>query len=130
MPENIRLEVPSTRSGLATVRMVLGGLCARLDFGLESIDDVTLATNELLAAALTAEHPISLSVEMAAEDATLRVVTGPFDSERLRSQVTVTPGGCIDLCMLLQRLVDETVVQEEEGGFRVVLVKSRSGAAS
>jgi hypothetical protein len=42
----------------------------------------------------------------------------------------VTPGNCIDLCTLLQRLVDDVVVQEEDGSFNVVIVKHRSESSA
>ena len=130
MPENISLEVPATLSALSTVRMVLGGLGARLDFSLEDLDDLFLATDSLLEAALEAEPLDSLRVQMAVDGFTLRVVTGSFHSDALRAQVAITPGGCIDLCTLLQRLVDGVVVEEEDGSFSVAIVKHSSGAGA
>jgi len=56
MAERISLEVPATLSALSTVRMVLGGLGARLDFSLDDLDDLFLATDGLLQAALEAEE--------------------------------------------------------------------------
>ena len=128
MPENISLEVPATLSALSTVRMVLGGLGARLDFSLEDLDDLFLATDSLLEAALAAEPLDSLRVQMTVDGSTLRVAAGSFRSDALRAQVAITPGGCIDLCTLLQRLVDDVVVEKEGDGFSVVIVKHRSGA--
>jgi anti-sigma regulatory factor (Ser/Thr protein kinase) len=128
MPERISLEVPATLSALSIVRMVLGGLGARLDFSLEDLDDLFLATDRLLEAALETEQLESLRVEMAVDGGALRVGAGTFRSESLRAQVAVTPGGCIDLCTLLQRLVDDVAVQEEDGGYRVVVVKRGSGS--
>ena len=127
MTERISLEVPATLSALSTVRMVLGGLGARLDFSLEDLDDLFLATDRLLEAALDAEDLDSLRVLVVVDGATLRIAAGAFRSDELRDQVAVTPGGCIDLCTLLQRLVDDVVVQEEDGCFNVVIVKHRSG---
>ena len=92
MPENISLEVPATLSALSTVRMVLGGLGARLDFSLEDLDDLFLATDSLLEAALEAEPLDSLRVQMTVDGVTLRVVTGSFHSDALRAQVAITPG--------------------------------------
>ena len=126
MTENISLEVPATLNALSTVRMVLGGLGARLDFSLEDLDDLFLATDRLLEAALDAEALDSLRVLVKVDGTTLRVTAGAFSSDELRDQVAVTPGGCIDLCTLLQRLVDDVVVQEEDGSFTVLMVKHRS----
>jgi len=107
--------------------MVLGGLGARLDFSLEDLDDLFLATDRLLEAALGAEELDSLRVRVVVDGATLRVAAGAFRSDALRAQVAITPGGCIDLCTLLRRLVDGVVVEEEDDRFNVVMVKHRSG---
>ncbi len=127
MPENISLEVPATLSALSTVRMVLGGLAARLDFSLDDLDDLFLAVDRLLEAALECERPESLHVQVAVDGGTLRVVTGVYRSDALRAQVGVTPGGCIDLCIMLQRLVDDVVVRDEIDGYSVMIVKRSSG---
>ena len=128
MTETISLEVPATLSALSTVRMVLGGLGARLDFSLEDLDDLFLATDRLLEAALDAEELASLRIKVLVDGVTLRVTAGAFCSDELREQVAVTPGGCIDLCTLLQRLVDDVVVQEADGSYSVLMVKHRSEA--
>ena len=130
MTERISLEVPATLSALSTVRMVLGGLGARLDFSLEDIDDLFLATDRLLEAALDAEELDSLRVLVMVDAGTLRISAGVFRSDELRDQVAITPGGCIDLCTLLQRLVDDVVVQEDDDSFCVVIVKRRSGTSA
>jgi anti-sigma regulatory factor (Ser/Thr protein kinase) len=130
MAERISLEVPATLSALSTVRMVLGGLGARLDFSLEDLDDLFLATDRLLEAALDAEELDSLRVLVMVDAGTLRISAGAFRSNELRNQVAITPGGCIDLCTLLQRLVDDVVVQEDDGAFNVVIVKRRSEPAA
>jgi anti-sigma regulatory factor (Ser/Thr protein kinase) len=130
MTDNISLEVPATLGALSTVRMVLGGLGARLDFSLEDLDDLFLATDRLLEAALDAEELDSLRVLAIVDGTTLRVTAGAFSSDELREQVAVTPGGCIDLCTLLRRLVDDVVVQEEDGSFTVLMVKHRSEPAA
>jgi len=126
MTDMISLEVPATLSALSTVRMVLGGLGARLDFSLEDLDDLFLATDRLLEAALDAEELDSLRIQVLVDGVTLRVTAGAFRSDELRDQVAVTPGGCIDLCTLLQRLVDDVVVQEADGFYSVLMVKRRS----
>ena len=128
MTEMISLEVPATLSALSTVRMVLGGLGARLDFSLEDLDDLFLATDRLLEAALDAEELDSLRIKVLVDGVALRVTAGAFCSDELREQVAVTPGGCIDLCTLLQRLVDDVVVQEADGSYSVLMVKHRSEA--
>jgi hypothetical protein len=128
MAERITLEVPATLSALSTVRMVLGGLGARLDFSLDDLDDLFLATDRLLEAALDAEELASLRVLVVVEEGALRVSAGAFSSPELRDQVTVTPGDCIDLCVLLTRLVDDVAVQEDGDCFSVVITKHSTGS--
>ena len=78
MPERIDLEVPATLNALSTVRMVLGGLGARLDFSLDELEDIYLATDELLRTALAADAVDRLSVEVLLDEASC-------DSRRGRS---------------------------------------------
>lgn len=128
MTERIFLEVPATLSALSTVRVVLGGLGARLDFSLDELDDLFLATDRLLEAALHAEELDSIRVLMLVDGGTMRVSAGVFRSSHLREQVAVTPGNCIDLCTLLQRLVDDVTVQDDDDCFSVVITKRRRGS--
>lgn len=132
MAERITLEVPATLSALSIVRMVLGGVGARVDFSLEDLDDLFLATDGILRAALETEDLDELRVHVDVDGDSLRVSAGAFRSARLREQVALTPGGCIDLCTLLRRLVDDVLVEEpaQDGSFRVVMVKNRSGIAT
>jgi hypothetical protein len=128
MAEKISLEVPATLSAISTVRIVLGGLGARLDFSLDDLDDLFLATDRLLEAALDAEELTSIRVLVVVDDGALRVSAGAFRSTELRHQVAVTPGDCIDLCMLLNRLVDDVSVQEDGDCFSVVITKHSTGS--
>jgi hypothetical protein len=128
MAERISLEVPATLSALSTVRMVLGGVGARLDFSLDDLDDLFLATDRLLEAALDAEELASIRVLVVVDDGSLRVSAGAFSSPELRDQVTVTPGDCIDLCVLLRRLVDDVSVQQDGECFSVVITKHGTGS--
>ena len=130
MAERISLEVPATLDALCIVRMVLGGLGARLDFSLEDLDDLLLATDRLFQAALEAEPLDRLTIAVTLEDPALRVAAGGFTSSGLRSQVGVTPGGCIDLCTLLRSLLDEVTLEEQDSSFTVVVLKRSSGGGA
>ena len=127
MAERIDLEVPATRNALPTVRMVLGGLAARLDFSLDDLEDIYLATDELLRTALDADTLDRLSVEMLVDGEVLRFAAGTFKSAKLRADVTMHAEDCLDLCMLLRRTVDDVVFEDEGGAYRIVLVKRRKG---
>jgi hypothetical protein len=127
MAERIDLEVPATLNALSTVRMVLGGLGARLDFSLEDLEDIYLATDELLRTALDADALDRLSVEVLLDGGVLRFTAGTFKSAKLRADVTIHAEDCLDLCMLLRRTVDDVVLEDEDGAYRIVLVKRRQG---
>jgi len=127
MAERIDLEVPATLNALPTVRMVLGGLAARLDFSLDDLEDIYLATDEVLRTALDADALDRLSVEMLVDDGVLRFAAGTFKSAKLRADVTIHAEDCLDLCMLLRRTVDDVVFEDEGGAYRIVLVKRRKG---
>jgi hypothetical protein len=125
MAERIDLEVPATLNALSTVRMVLGGLGARLDFSLDDLEDIYLATGELLRTALDADALDRLRVEVLLDDDVLRFTAGTFKSAKLRADVTTHADDCLDLCMLLRSTVDDVVLEDEGGAYRIVLVKRR-----
>jgi anti-sigma regulatory factor (Ser/Thr protein kinase) len=127
MAERIDLEVPATLTALSTVRLVLGGLGARLDFSLDDLEDLYLATDELLRTALDADALDRLSVEVLLDDGELRFTAGTFRSAKLRADVTTHAEDCLDLCMLLRSTVDDVVLEDEHDAYRVVLVKRRKG---
>jgi hypothetical protein len=129
MAERISLEIPATVDALSLLRMVVGGLGLRLEFSLDDLDDLYLATDELLSVALADDAPDRLSVDVEIEEGLLRIAAGAFRSVRLRSQVTVHREACLDLCQLLSRTVDEVTVEDDGGAYRVVLVKRRGSAA-
>jgi len=130
MAERIDLEVPATLNALSTVRMVLGGLGARLDFSLDDLEDIYLATDELLRAALEADSLDRLSVEVLLDEGVLRFTAGTFRSARLRADVTLHAEDCLDLCMLLRRTVDDVLLEDEDDVYRIVLVKRRQGGSA
>lgn len=129
MAERINLEIPATLDALSTLRMVMGGLGVRLEFSLDDLEDLYLATGELLRTALADDAPDRLTVEVVVADGYLRFAAGTFRSTRLRSEITVHKESCLDLCQLLTRTVDEVSLEDGDGTYRVVLVKRRGGAA-
>lgn len=132
MTDRINLEVPASLRALPTVRMVLGGLGARLDFSIDDLEDLYLATEELLRAAMDAEALERLCVEAELGDGELRLNAGLFNSQELRAAVEATPhpGECIDLCTLLHSTMDEVGIEQRERSYCVVLVKRGAGATA
>ena len=130
MAERISLEVPATLSALSTVRMVLGGLGAGLGYSLEDLEDLSLATDGLFHAALQSESCERFSLEVVISDRDLSVYAGEFHSADLRSQVEIGEEGCLDLCRLLRKTVDEVDCRETGDAYRVVLVKRGRGMST
>jgi len=129
MAERISLEIPATLDALSTLRMVMGGLGLRLEFSLDDLEDLYLATGELLRTALAADAPDRLTVDVEVEEGLLRFTAGAFRSSRLRTEVTVHQEACLDLCQLLASTVDEVTLEDGDGSYRVVLTKRRGSFA-
>ncbi len=131
MSETIRLDVAADLTAFAPVRMVLGGVGARLEFSVEQLDDLLLATEHLFRAALGAEDLTRFGVEMHVDDGVLHLSAGPFTSTTLREQVKPSAPGaaCLDLCRLLHTTCDDVLIDEDDGSYRVVIVKGREAQA-
>ncbi len=131
MSDTIRLEVAAARSAFAPIRMVLGGLGARLEFSLQELDDLFLATEQLFLAAVDADKAARFGAEMRVDTGTLRFAAGPFTSATLRERVLPSESGaaCIDLCRVLRATCDEILIDEDDDSYHVVLVKSREERA-
>ena len=130
MTDRINLEFPASPRALSTVRMVLGGLGARMDFSIDDLEDLYLATSELLIAAMRSERLERLSVQVELDGDGLRLSAGPFQSPDLRRAVQVTSQEeeCLDLCVLLRSTTDEISIDLGATAYRVVFVKRRAGA--
>ena len=123
--ERINLEVPATPSALSVVRRVLGGLGSRLGYSLDDLEDLYLATDGLLGAALGYEPLEWVRIAMVVASDDLRLTVGTFTSPRLRGEVAAQVQACdgIDLCRLLHRTMDEVLVADAGDTFDVVLVR-------
>ncbi len=133
MSDTITLGVPATLTAISTVRLVLGGLGARLDLSLDQLEDIYLAIEELLRAAIDSEAPERLSVAVDVADEDLRITAGEFRSPQLRLDVSCHAADQLDLCMLLHNTVDDVLIEDAPaaaGAYRVVLVKHLRGVAS
>ena len=131
MSETIRVEVAADESAFTPVRLVLGGLGTRLEFSFEQLEDLYLAAEHLFRAALKVEDAARFGAEMRLEDGSLWFAAGPFTSKALREAVqpAAPDAACLDLCRLLHTTCDEVSVTEQDGFYRVVLVKSRGTSA-
>jgi anti-sigma regulatory factor (Ser/Thr protein kinase) len=110
-PERIDLVAPLAGDFLAVIRLIIGGIAERVDFGFEEIDDLQLAVERLLAEA-GHEGTVRLSFEVA--DGRIRALVGPLHeravAEALRDGDS-SPGE-LTLPRILQTVVDSFGVEE------------------
>jgi hypothetical protein len=109
MADTIRLAVTASPSALPVVRMVLGGVAARVNLSLDEIEDLYLAVEELLSAAeFQGEGPRhELTIEVG--DDALIVNAGPFKTAGLRERLSDDHAEAFGL-----RTVMDSVVQSIE----------------
>src|SRR5664280_839492 len=119
MAERINLEVPAGPSSRDTVLTVVAGICARLDYSLDDLDDVRLAMEMLLGDALELEKLETIAVQAEVADGAMKLTTGPFGTAELRRRVSVGRNDCIDLCLLLRRTMDAVTVEGDDSSFSV-----------
>ena len=114
--ETISLTLPADPRYATVARIVVGGLAARLNFSYESLDDLQLAVETLLA-----EKQIlagdSVTLPLAVSDGSLGVAIGPVDPAAARS--TLDGGGDLSLRVVLDAVVDETAVDDASATVRL-----------
>lgn len=104
-PDAITLTVPTERRFAAVVRLVVGGLAARLDLPYEQVDDLQLAVEAVLARELHSGDTLTLEVEVDSALVALRL--GPLD-QAIRQQLAEEKGPeVLALGRLLASLVED-----------------------
>jgi len=90
MTDTITLTVPYDRSYQGVVRLVVGGLAARLELPLEQLEDVQLALETLLADdSYAAAESVTLAVEVGESE--LDVSVGRLEAEALERALEAEP---------------------------------------
>lgn len=105
----VSLTIPGDRRYLGVVGLIVGGMAARFELGLDRVDDLRLA---LEAAAFDGPSDRALEIEIRGEGG-LELRAGPLDAsvrERLRAET-----GPLSLRRVLGSLVDEAEVLERDG---------------
>src|SRR5262245_5755888 len=108
--ERITLTLPGERRFVGVVRLVVGGLAARLDLGYETMDDLQLALETVLRMSPPDEQ-VTLDVQV--DGAGISILVGPFGQDPLRTEDA--RGDAIELERLLGALVAgvETVAEDD-----------------
>lgn len=112
----IVLTIPGERRYLGVVRLFLGGLAARLDLGIDMLDDLQLALENIINACPTRDQ-ITLEVQL--ERGLASILVGMFDENPLETSRGRAHG--LDLRRLLAALVAQVESEATESGWRLRL---------
>ena len=115
MSEAIILTVPFERPYQGVVRLVLGGLAARLDLPYEALEDVQLAVETILGNDAYAAGE-EVSVEVHVDGSTLAVTVGPLEPGALEHDLAASDDvQGVALGRLLSATMGEHEVEARDG---------------
>ena len=131
MNDAIKLTVPHQKNYHGVIRLVVGGLAARLDLSYESLEDLQLALESLLGNEAYASSE-DVTVELELTPGTIKMLVGPLDGARLRSDLEAKAGDGegVTLGRLLATVVGDVHLEERDGGQWVRLEKAPPGTAA
>jgi len=125
-PEVVGLEIPAGDEWTPVVRLVLGGVGDRLDFGFEAVDDLQLAVESLIAEAAP-EGSVRLSVELG--DGAVNVRVSGLREEAITRALRAPSANAegVDLHRVLRTVVDSYTVEEPQAGRVTVRLEKSNG---
>jgi hypothetical protein len=100
--------------------LVLGGLAVRLELTFEHLEDLQVALGALLECC---DEDDDVTVQIALEDATLRLSVGPFERDSLAGALDRVPVGGPNLQRVLETVADSVERVERNDGAWVELTK-------
>ncbi len=117
----ISLTLPARARYASVARIVVGGLAARLNLSYESLDDLQLAVESILAEErLATEATVTLDLRIT--DETLTIDVGPIEPSAARAALERTDP--VALRVVLAAVVDRVEVVEEGSSGRLRLEKA------
>jgi hypothetical protein len=124
--ERIELHAPLSGDFQAVIRLIIGGIAERVDFGFEEIDDLQLAVERLLAEQ-GQDGSVALSFEVAENGIRTRV--GPLSELAVADALRDAEqrAGALTLRRILQTVVDSFGVEEADEGQIVVRLEKLKG---
>ena len=129
MTEHISFRAPLDGAFQPVVRLIVGGIAERANFGFEAMDDLQLAIERLLVEA-GSDGQVQLSFELRQDGIRTRV--GPLHEKGL-AQALQDPDnlpGSLSLARILSTVVDSYGVEEVTGGDIVVRLEKLGPPAS
>ncbi len=121
MTDAVRLTIPRDREFHAVAHLVLGGLAARLNLTVETLDDVQVALDALLERR-DGEEPVTLEIRLLGDQ--LETVVGPFGSHSLRADLEPGADGELGLRRVLETVAGDVELDERDGEAWVRLTKT------
>lgn len=117
--ETVSLTVPADPRYATVARIVVGGLAARLNLSYETLDDLQLAVETLLAEErILAGDSVTLDIGVdEADEASLVVAIGPIDPAAARS--VLGGGGELSLQVVLAAVADTAAVDDATATLRL-----------
>ena len=126
-PERIQLEAPLSPDFQPVVRLIIGGIAERVDFGFEEIDDLQLAVERLLAEA-GRNGTVAMTFDL--DNGRVRTRVGPLNERSIADALQEeSPPGELTLRRILQTVVDSFGVEEADDGGIVVRLEKLRGPA-
>lgn len=120
-PEVVSLTLPHEPQFVNVARIVVGGLAARLELSYESLDDLQLAVESLLA---PERYRVAdeVTVEIAVAGRELRIFVGPLDVEAVARDLE-EGNEELTLRVVLAAVVDSVGIDHRDGGGWIQLEK-------
>jgi anti-sigma regulatory factor (Ser/Thr protein kinase) len=110
--ESIRLEAPMAGAFQPVIRLIIGGIAERVDFGFEEIDDLQLAVERLLAEAAGKDDPGNVQLAFEVGDGRVRARVGPLSEREIATALQDdAPPGELTLRRILETVVDAFSVE-------------------
>lgn len=128
MTDTIRLDVAASSTVMPIVRMIVGGVGARVELSLDDLEDAYLALEELICAAEGAGEGPRLTIAVKTTEDGIAIDTGPFRSDELRRKLTAGDDLTVGLSLgtLFARVVESLeVCGKDDGCFSVSFNKRR-----
>lgn len=128
-PDTIRLDVAASADAVPVVRMILGGVAARVGLSFEELEDLGLAVEELFAAVVRCGDGPRCGFVVAVGDDGLQVKAGPFHTQALREAMeTPSAPGTFTTRLVMDTVVQAlTVCEAADGCFAVEFSKRHEG---
>ena len=119
MSDRIVLTLPPDRALHNVAHLVIGGLAARLNLTIESLEDLQVALDGLLPE-VHGEPTVSVGVATGA----LELTVGPFEPDALRTSLDREADDGVGLRRVLETVSDGFEVLERGGSSWIALTKS------